>query len=92
MLKLTVTALLSASLAGFAVHRIDSYIVTNVLQSDDTSITRNVEQANALLDLYEASTKAHDIPSVVDIKRDGNGEETDVIDFLGERLFERINW
>lgn len=92
MLKLTVTAILSATLAGYAIHRVDAYIVSSVLQSDDTSIIRNVEQANALLDVYEIHANAHGIPSAVDIQRDADGREIDNVPFSGEAIAERLNW
>ncbi len=36
-----------------AMRYADSREVASILQSDDMDITRNVEQANALLDVYE---------------------------------------
>lgn len=52
-MKLIATAVLAAILGAAAAHRVDSYIVSTVLHSEDHSIYRNVEQANALLDMWE---------------------------------------
>jgi len=57
-------------------YRYDSYTVSSILQSDDSSIIRNVEQANALLDVYEQElTKLQQQIAKDRIKRDAEGKE-----------------
>ena len=56
-MKTFVTIVVSLSIGALVAHRTDAWIVSDVLQSDDTDITRNVEQANALLDMYDNYTR-----------------------------------
>jgi len=71
-MKTLFAVVLAASFGAVAMHFADAAIVRDVLNSDDWSITRNVEQANALLDIYEAGKTYRDI------QRDASGRETDV--------------
>jgi hypothetical protein len=71
--KYAALAILSAALGAGAMHYCDAVIVADVLRSDDMSITRNVQQANALLDIYEQG-KTKD-----QIKRNDAGQEEDVV-------------
>lgn len=52
-MKYIALLVLGFALGAWFQYRADSWIVADILRSDDTSITRNVEEANALLDLYE---------------------------------------
>lgn len=52
-MKTAIVGILSAVLGAGGAHYIDAVFVADVLRSDDLSLARNVEQANALLDMYE---------------------------------------
>jgi hypothetical protein len=80
-MKALAMALLGLTLGAAAMHYGDAVVVADVLKSDDLSITRNAEQANALLDIYEQG-KTKD-----QIVRNGKGEETDIVPLShGERV------
>lgn len=81
-MKIAILTLIAGlGIGAAAAHYGDAAIVADVLQSDDLSITRNVEQANALLDIYEQGKGKEQI------SRDDRGVETDIAPMrLGERV------
>lgn len=53
MKRILIGIVLGIMMGASAAHRWDAFIVADILRSDDMDITTNVEEANALLDLYE---------------------------------------
>ena len=75
-MKIIAASILSAALAAAAMHYSDAVTVRDTLQSDDLSITRNVEQTDMLLSAYEKTMTPEQKQAVRDsIKRDANGLE-----------------
>lgn len=75
-MKVAITAIAAALIGAAAMHYCDARIVADVLHSDDSSISRNVEQANALLDVYEQALTADQQQAAKNrIPRDANGVE-----------------
>lgn len=68
-MKTAIIAIIAAVLGSCVTHYSDAVFVADVLRSDDLSLARNVEQANALLDMYERHQTT--------VQRDANGTETD---------------
>ena len=69
-------AAVSFACGAAVAHYVDCREVAGILQSDDISLTRNVEQANALLDVYEQALSPEQQQKAKDsIPRDVNGKE-----------------
>lgn len=75
-MRLIATLLIGFALGAIAQHEKDARIVASILKSDDLDITRNVEQANALLDVYEQQLTADQQQQAKDsIQRNADGVE-----------------
>lgn len=75
-MKTIVCCFLSAAVAAGIQYYQDAKTVASILKSDDLSITRNVEQANALLDVYEQQLTADQQQQAKDsIQRNADGVE-----------------
>lgn len=73
---LSLSVVIGAGFGAVMMRDYDATIVANILQSDDNNITRNVEQANALLDVYEQELSAAQQQTAKDhLKRDADGRE-----------------
>jgi hypothetical protein len=76
IITIALSIALSIALGAFAQYSYDSWVGRSILQSDHSSITRNIEQANALLDVYEQQLTADQQQQAKDsIRRDANGRE-----------------